>query len=170
MSGSRIYAGGNERVPVRLNSKLKYGIDPGWGTMGGEAELMSENSKPITLYATMLFEYVPKSTPGYKEARLVWVDVTNCAATSDFKPDKGVYVKQSQGFTMRHDGDLLFATGHMHDGGDYIKATVNGEEYCTSKAVYGQAGASTVIDGQEWKTISKMTICDKEMAVKKGDM
>src|ERR1700712_632638 len=53
MGGARIYAGGNERVPVRMNSQKKYGIDPGWGTMGGAVELMNEATKPITVYTTM---------------------------------------------------------------------------------------------------------------------
>jgi hypothetical protein len=117
MGGRRIYAGGNERVPVRMNSKQKFGIDPGVGTMGGAVEIMSEATKPFTVYVTMLFEYLPKSTPGYREGQLVWVDVTNCAKESDFTPQKGVYDKKSREFKMAHDGELVFAQGHMHDGG-----------------------------------------------------
>jgi len=117
MGGRRIYAGGNERVPVRMNSISKFGIDPGVGTMGGAVELMSEATKPFTAYVTMLFEYLPKNTPGYREGQLVWVDVTNCAKESDFTPQKGVYQKESRVFKMAHDGELVFAQGHMHDGG-----------------------------------------------------
>lgn len=116
MGGRRIYAGGNERVPVRMNSKSKFGIDPGRGTMGGAVELMNEAVKPITAYVTMLFEYLPKDTPGYREGQLIWVDVTNCAKESDFTPQTGVYEKKSRDFIMRHDGEFVFAQGHMHDG------------------------------------------------------
>jgi hypothetical protein len=45
MFGSRIFSGGNERVPVRLNSKNKYGLDLGAARFGGVLELMSENVK-----------------------------------------------------------------------------------------------------------------------------
>lgn len=120
MGGRRIYAGGNERVPVRMNSLSKYGIDPGRGTMGGAVELMNEAVKPITVFVTMLFEFVPKDTPGYKEGQLIWVDVTNCAKESDFTPQKGTYEKKSRDFVMRHDGELVFAQGHMHDGEIYL--------------------------------------------------
>jgi hypothetical protein len=49
MFGNRIFSGGNERVPVRLNSKSKYGLDLGAARFGGVLELMSENVKPITV-------------------------------------------------------------------------------------------------------------------------
>jgi hypothetical protein len=181
MGGERIYAGGNERVAVRLNTKQKYGIDPGWGTMGGAVELMSESPKPITLYTTMLFEYVPKSMPGYKPAKLVWVDVTNCAKTSDFAPSTGVYQKESQGFKMNHDGDLLFGTGHMHDGGVHVELLVNGKVSCTSKQIYANRRGhyteptddNIIIKGLSMPAgshISDVAVCKDWSTVKKGDV
>jgi hypothetical protein len=71
MGGRRIFSTGNERVPMRLNSKHKYGLDLGDAGFGGVLELMNENKHDITVYMDFLFEYVPKSTPGYKEALLV---------------------------------------------------------------------------------------------------
>jgi Stress up-regulated Nod 19 len=181
MGGARIYAGGNERVPVRLNSKQKYGIYPGWGTMGGAVELMSENVNPISVYVTMLFEFVPTNTPGYKEAKLVWVDVTNCAKTSDFTPSTGVYQKESQGFTMGHDGELLFGIGHMHDGGVHVELLVNGKLSCTSKQIYGnRRGHYTepnddkiILKGLSMPAgshISDVGVCKDWGTVKKGDV
>jgi hypothetical protein len=46
--GNRIFAGGNERIPIRMNSHSKYGLDLGAGTLGGQVEIMSEAAKPIT--------------------------------------------------------------------------------------------------------------------------
>jgi hypothetical protein len=179
MAGARIYAGGNERTAVRLNTVKKYGIDPGRGTMGGAVELMSENTQPITVYATMLFEYVPKSTPGYKEARLVWVDVTNCAKSSDFTPLRGVYQKESRAFTMNHDADLVFATGHMHDGGTVVELYVNGKLSCTSKQLYANRRGhytepkdGSVISHMAMPAgshISDVGVCKDWASVKKGD-
>jgi hypothetical protein len=71
MRGRRVFSGGNERVPMRLNSKLRYGLDLGDGPFGGVLELMNENKRSITVFMTMTFEYVPKSTPGYQEAQMV---------------------------------------------------------------------------------------------------
>jgi hypothetical protein len=72
MMARRIFSGGNERVPARLNSKRKYGIEIGKGVrMGGVFEIMNENKKPITVYQTLSFEFLPKTTPGYKPATLV---------------------------------------------------------------------------------------------------
>jgi hypothetical protein len=34
-------------------------------------ELMNENKKPMTVYMVLLFEFLPKTTPGYKPASLV---------------------------------------------------------------------------------------------------
>jgi hypothetical protein len=73
MGGRRIFSGGNERVPARLNSKRKYGIEIGKRVrMGGSMELMNENKKPMTVYMILLFEFLPKTTPGYKPATLVF--------------------------------------------------------------------------------------------------
>jgi hypothetical protein len=179
MGGSRLYAGGNERVPVRLNTKQKFGLDPGRGTMGGAVELMSENVKPITVYCTMIIEYVPKSTPGYREARLVWVDVVNCAKSSDFIPSTGVYQKQSQAFKMKHDGELLYANGHMHDGGVEVHLFVNGKLSCTSKQLYAnrrghynEPNDGTILSHMVMPAgshISDVGVCKDWGTVKKGD-
>lgn len=178
MGGNRIYAGGNERVPVRMNSKSKFGIDPGKGTMGGAIEIMSQATKQFTVYGTMLFEYVPKSTPGYRPARLVWVDVTNCAKNSDFIPKTGVYEKVSKNFAMKHDAELLFANGHQHDGGTRVELMVNGKVSCTSKQLYSDRRGhytevkENILPGLAMPAgshISDVGVCKDWGTVKKGD-
>jgi hypothetical protein len=57
----------------------------------------------------------------------------------------------------------------MHDGGVGVTAFVNGKPICTSSATYGLAGGSTLVDGKEWKTISKMSECVDPIQLKKGD-
>jgi hypothetical protein len=57
----------------------------------------------------------------------------------------------------------------MHDGGDAVTAYINGKKACSSKATYGSAGAVTVVNGKEWKTISKMSECTEPFELKKGD-
>jgi hypothetical protein len=71
MGGMRIFSGGNERTPLRLNSKSKYGLDIGnYRRFGGAWELMSESKQSMQLYMVLRFEYVPKTTAGYKPATM----------------------------------------------------------------------------------------------------
>jgi hypothetical protein len=57
----------------------------------------------------------------------------------------------------------------MHDGGVGVTAFVNGKQMCNSQATYGLAGGVTIVDGKEWKTISKMSECTEPISLKKGD-
>jgi hypothetical protein len=41
-------------------------------------------------------------------------DTTNCTHDSDFDALTGVYQKESMEFLVKHDGDMLDATGHVH--------------------------------------------------------
>jgi hypothetical protein len=59
--------------------------------------------------------------------------------------------------------------GHTHDGGVSVAAFVNDKLACNSTAIYGLAGGDLVVDGREWKTISKMTECLAPVVVAKGD-
>jgi len=61
----------------------------------------------------MLFEWVPKRTPGYRAALDNYVDVTNCGF-SNFPAKTGVYTKNGSAWIMKQDAHFLFATGHIH--------------------------------------------------------
>jgi hypothetical protein len=62
----RIFASGNERCPVRVNGVKKYGIDIGTGSFSITSELMNMGTESITVYLTMLYEFIPKTTANYK--------------------------------------------------------------------------------------------------------
>lgn len=57
----------------------------------------------------------------------------------------------------------------MHDSGTYVAMTVNEKLVCQSNATYGGAGSSTIVNGKEWQTITKMSTCPGPIPVKKGD-
>ncbi|KAF2395731.1 hypothetical protein EJ06DRAFT_534661 [Trichodelitschia bisporula] len=57
----------------------------------------------------------------------------------------------------------------MHDGGTGVAAYVNGKLVCDSRATYGSAGSKLIVNGKEWKTISKMSECTEPIPLKKGD-
>jgi hypothetical protein len=54
----------------------------------------------------------------------------------------------------------------MHDGGDSLSLLLNGKHVCTSKAVYGTERKD---ETGSWRTLSEMTTCGNNIAVKKGD-
>jgi hypothetical protein len=112
MLGERIFSSGNERTATRLNSKTRSGLKfDGYARFGGSLEIMNENKAPIKVYMTLKFEHLPFGSPGYREAKFVWLDVTNCARSSDFKAKRGKYEMESKEFEMHHDADLLAAIG-----------------------------------------------------------
>jgi hypothetical protein len=55
----------------------------------------------------------------------------------------------------------------MHDGGESLSLLLNGKRACTSRAVYGTERKDEV--GNRWTTLSEMTTCGTNIAVKKGD-
>jgi hypothetical protein len=113
MGGKRIFSGGNERVPVRLNSKMKYGLEFGAAParFGGVLEILNENKKPITVYLTIMWEWLPNTTPGYKPAEMLWIDVTSCGRQSDFPGKPGTFSLESKDFVMKEDLFMLDAIG-----------------------------------------------------------
>ncbi|RDI80934.1 hypothetical protein Vi05172_g9131 [Venturia inaequalis] len=184
MFANRIFSGGNERTAIRTNSKSKYGLDletgPGKSVVfGGVYELMSEATKPITVYMTLTWEFVPKSTPGYKKAVMVWLDVTDCARESEFPSPEGKYEKASKEWVMGHDGELLMGIGHVHDGGTQVDLYHNSKISCSSKQVYAnrRGGYVEATDGSVIKSmvmpegshISDVGVCKDWGEVKKGD-
>jgi len=105
---------------------------------------------------------------------MAWLDITGCGISSE-AASKGIYErKQELGWTSNLEGRLLYATGHVHDGG--VKTTIyrrrNGQvkDICESHAQYGGRVGYTGLDGMEH--ISKMSYCDfaKDDTLKRGDV
>lgn len=104
-----LWAGGNERPTLRLNTGYKYGIDWPWNFQF-LLEYMSavEQDVPVTLAIT--FEYIEQSQPeveGYKDAYLIW----NSVGTPAFQ--NGSYKKESSERIVPKSGVLLWATGYV---------------------------------------------------------
>jgi hypothetical protein len=133
----RIFASGNERTPVRLNTKYKFGIPiekPEYFHM--LYDLVNAGDKPVKIYIAITFEHVPKNEPGYREARMLWLDITGCGP-SEAVPREGAYTARSPGWTSTIGGVMLSTLGHTHDGGVYTTANVNGKVVCRSDQFYG---------------------------------
>jgi hypothetical protein len=73
-TNNSIFAGGNERPTIRLNNKYKYGIEVPEDIMV-MIDIVSENATPKDVTVFISYDYVLKSTPGYKTARVHWLSI-----------------------------------------------------------------------------------------------
>jgi hypothetical protein len=132
-----IYNSGNERPPVRLNTKHKFGMrvdKPDRFSALGEIMNMSNETK--TVYTTVTYEVVPIDTPGYREATHLRLDGWICGG-SDLPAKKGFYQYHSANWTSPYSGVILHNDGHGHDGTTQVKLFINNKEYCNSIQYYG---------------------------------
>jgi hypothetical protein len=111
---------------------------------------------------------------GYKEVKMIWLDITGCGVSSE-RAEKGVYEKrQSPGWTSTLEGKLLYATGHVHDGGSHtaIYRKRNGvvKIICESHSRYGGRNGYKGLDGMDH--ISAASYCDfaEDDSIKVGDV
>jgi len=120
-----IWACGNERPTLRLNTDFKYGIDFPASYML-MIDLMTEDPKPKSLTLEITYEWVSKMSSGYKAATMYWLTIGEPAAKS------GVYKFTTMPQTTTVAGKLLYSIGHMHDGGTDMRLFVNGNLVCKS--------------------------------------
>jgi len=132
-----LWAAGNERPTLRLDTGGKYGLSMGSFMM--IIDLMSEDTKAKEVTLFISYDYVPATTPGYKAASMYWLTIGEPQAKS------GVYKFSSNSQSMSVPGQLLYAIGHMHDGGTDMRLYVNSKLVCKSvmhynaRAGYGSA-------------------------------
>lgn len=120
-----IWACGNERPTLRLNTGSKYGLDfPSRFMM--MIDLMTEDVAPKSLTLELTYEVVPKTAPGYKGAHMYWLTI------GEPRAKEGVYSFKSNSMTSTVKGSLLYAIGHMHDGGTDMRLFVSGKLVCKS--------------------------------------
>jgi hypothetical protein len=106
-----VYNSGNERPPVRLNSKHKFGMrvdkEDTFGTAG---EIMNMSNETKTVYATTIYEVIPLNTPGYREATHLRIDVWMCGA-SDVPAKLGAYKYTGPKYKSPYSGVILHVDG-----------------------------------------------------------
>jgi len=143
----RIFASGNERTPVRLNTKYKFGmaVDSS-DNFHVLYDLVNVSPKATKYYIAMTFEHVPKTMPGYKPARMLWMDITGCGA-SEARPQEGNYELRSPSWNSTIGGVMLATLGHVHDGGVYTDLYVNDKLVCRSDQFYGTKRAFVEKEG-----------------------
>jgi hypothetical protein len=127
-----LWAGGNERPTLRLNTQYKYGLD--WpSSFNFLLDYMSALPEDVDVYLGITFEYIEKDQPGaqeYKDAYLIW----NAVATPQY--ENGTYSHDSVDWVVPQAGVLLQAMGHMHDGGTKVELYINEQLACMSRMYY----------------------------------
>lgn len=79
------------------------------------------------------------TTEQLQEAQVAWLDVAGCLSASTVKAREGVYDIKSTPWKSTVSGPMLYATGHVHDGGLYTTIEHNGKTVCKSDQLYGRS-------------------------------
>ncbi|QDS69179.1 hypothetical protein FKW77_000002 [Venturia effusa] len=175
-----VYNSGNERPPVRLNTKHKFGMRVDYeDTFSAAGELMNMSNETKIVYATTIYEVIPLDAPGYREATHIRVDVWMCGA-SDVPAKSGAYKYTSPEWKSPYAGVMLHSDGHGHDGTTHVALTKNGQEYCDSIQYYGLRNGTflpkdlatqhAANHGAEMQYISDAVACENTGRLEKGDV
>ncbi|KAF2671726.1 hypothetical protein BT63DRAFT_422253 [Microthyrium microscopicum] len=174
-----IYNSGNERPPVRLNTKHKFGmrVDKG-DSFSALTEIMNMSNQTQRVYVTTIYEVVPLETPGYREATHLRADVWHCGG-SDVPAKMGAYHWTSPNITSPYSGVILHNDGHGHDGATEVKLHINDKVYCNSIQYYGlrptavqpkELSAQHGESHHSMQYISDAVACENEGRLEKGDV
>jgi hypothetical protein len=143
--GMSLWAAGNERPTLRLNNKEKFGLEfPSMYML--MIDLMTEEVAPKNLTLEISFEYQDKNS-GYKPARMYWLTVGEPGAPAG-SAGKKEFTFNSIPMMSASAGSLLYAIGHMHDGGTNMNLYVNGKVKCNSKMHYNARTGYTMGKGK----------------------
>ncbi|TLD18682.1 hypothetical protein E2P81_ATG11592 [Venturia nashicola] len=142
LPGERFFSSGNERTPtsfgdvVEKKVKSTFPIDDSDGFQA-EIELMNMTNEPRSVYLTIDYEYIPGPKPeGWKTAKAMWLDVTNCGISYVRPPSKQDFQLKSSIWTSPYGGEMLGVGGHLHDGGTHLDILINDKTICKSDAEY----------------------------------
>ncbi|KAF2671000.1 hypothetical protein BT63DRAFT_477559 [Microthyrium microscopicum] len=145
------------------------------------SELVNYREEDQKVFIAMEYEYMKGSADTAADASVSMFSVTGCDFP-DYHPKTRVYNISSAAVPSPSNGYIINAKGHLHDGGDHIVLTVNGNVVCDSKAIYTKSSGAgggghhhkrDTLDAQapqeDWDVITEMTQCTKPIPVKKGD-
>jgi hypothetical protein len=146
--GGSIWAAGNERPTLRLNEQKKFGLDFPSNFML-IVDMMVEDTKAKNLTLEITYEHVPKTGSGYGAARMYWLTIGEPAAKT------GKYSFTTRAMTAKAGGSLLYAIGHMHDGGTDMQLFVGNRMVC--KSIMHYSGAPKQAEGASMDGMAGMS-------------
>lgn len=162
--GRRILAAGNERTSGAFPRGFGYrvGANDWWS---GIFEIMNVVEAPQTVWVDLSVRYLPAADKGVKPIEPIWLDIDNCEDSEVDVP--AGRTTTSWDWTSDITGRVVFAAGHVHDGG--VSTTLSnagtGAHVCRSVAGYGTKPA---FQGH----IESMSVCpwDRIGTVRDGEV
>lgn len=142
-SSERIFASGNERSTLFFNPKYSNATNLGYplypsDRMGLITDLMNMNPDAKDVWLTMYWDYIEGHPKHFAEVKPVWLDVDQCGISEVWGRNAGSKFEiKASPWTANFDGEVVFAAGHLHDGGTEIDILVDGKLVCRSEATYG---------------------------------
>jgi len=112
--GERFFSSGNERTPTAFADiagqtvKSAFKIDEST-RFGMQLELMNMDNVEKQVWYTAEYEYLPEAAmTGFKNAKAIWLDVTNCGTSFVSAPaDKKKFTYQMRPWKSTFNGQLL---------------------------------------------------------------
>jgi len=157
-------------------------------TMNLMSEVINYKKVEQDIYVKVDYEYIPNMATrekDYYDVGMGAINVAPCESVNLSKccdsafpkcsdrtkvPPKDKPIKYtSPPWQVNQAGYLLDVKPHLHDGGVNMTLYLNGENKCTSKAVYGGTDGGLEINGEKWETITAYTPCEAPIAIKVGD-
>jgi len=161
--GERFFAAGNERTSGSLPPGFGYHL--GTDRVAGAIDIMNHSTRPQTVYLEATTTYVPDPAPAMRPVRPVWLDEGDCES-SQYAVPAGRSDRVWR-WTSTLTGRVLFAGGHVHNGGIKIDLAneTTGQHLCTSYAGYDTKPAYM-------GNIDSMTTCswDRLGTVRRGEV
>ncbi|KAF2670726.1 hypothetical protein BT63DRAFT_199949 [Microthyrium microscopicum] len=135
-------------------------------------EVVNYQNEPQEVYFTVDMDYLsfPSGPPKeYLDVRWGMLQVACSTTGLALRPPKDKPITfETPIYRAGADGYIVGAYPHLHDGALDMKIMVNGKAACSSDAIYGGDGGTTV-DGQKWQTITGYSPCLGGIQVHKND-
>lgn len=164
-----------------------------------EYEIINYKPEAQKWYIAAEYEYIDGKPPGSEAVSVTDFNTNSCFGFEGarFTPPPGAqqFSNPSPDFTMAQDGTILYAMGHLHDGGENIElgthscfsipshdcflsgrctdrkftTVLNNQTVCDSRATYGGKNAAKDHDDTLIESIEAMSACTATVPIKKGD-
>jgi hypothetical protein len=143
------------------------------------SELMNMDPVEKTVWITINYEYT-EPAPELWNTKAVWLQFKQCGKSDvapsnlDWKsrPLKQKFTETTAIWESPYEGQMVFVSGHLHDGGTTTEVYRNSELLCNSVTSYGTNAAYVRKDGMNMgptEHISKVTGCSDMGPIHKGD-
>lgn len=136
------------------------------------AEIANYNAQERDVYVKVEYEYLPNMPTRpqeYYDVGMGAINVAPCESLNSMPPRNGPVKYVSPAWTVHSDGYLLDIKPHLNNGGLNMTLYVNGQESCSSEAIYGGTDGGLAANGEKWETITGYTECPEPVKIRVGD-